>query len=302
MPDINWNALYGFWLTAEHRSFADASRDLPRGSAQALHKRVRALEGQENLNLKLLRSRGVKGVELTEAGRRVYELVDPVFRDFDRLIAELRGEGGGRLEIAATAFSSNHYVPAMIAAFGPMFPQVSVHLQMCESAEVIGLVESGAVDFGICAPFSGKPDGSEVKASTSLRTEIIAPLRHPLAGKSFQWADVVREPLVLPTRTSVLRQAFDELMRRENLSARVRVRAELTTPELSVEAVRAGFGIALIAVGPRLGKDLHGLWRTSPPPGLPNLEVGISCRTDRYLPRYMQCFLAIATEVLHRKP
>src|SRR5579872_5078812 len=104
MHNINWNAVYGFCLVSEHHSFAHAARALPFGSIQALHKRVRTLESKENLNLKLLRSRGVKGIELTEAGQRVFQLVAPVFRDFERLTAELRGEDSGSLHIAATAF------------------------------------------------------------------------------------------------------------------------------------------------------------------------------------------------------
>ena len=56
--------MYGFWLVAEHHSFAHAARALPFGSTQALHKRVRTLENRENLNMRLLRSRGVKGVSI----------------------------------------------------------------------------------------------------------------------------------------------------------------------------------------------------------------------------------------------
>jgi DNA-binding transcriptional LysR family regulator len=105
MPDINWNAVYGFWLVAEHGSFAAAARSLPRGSVQALQKRVRGLEKKHNLNLRLLRSRGAKGVELTEAGRRLYELLNPVFESFDALAGELRDEASGPLTVAMSTSS-----------------------------------------------------------------------------------------------------------------------------------------------------------------------------------------------------
>jgi DNA-binding transcriptional LysR family regulator len=80
MVDINWNAVYGFWLVSKYGSFAEAARALPRGTVQGLNKRVRQLESEQNLNLKPFRSRGIKGVELTESGRRLVALVDPVYR------------------------------------------------------------------------------------------------------------------------------------------------------------------------------------------------------------------------------
>src|SRR5579872_2085562 len=149
MTEINWNALYGFWLVAESHSFAAASRALRQDSSQALHKRVRKLE--EDFKLRLLRSRGAKGVELTEGGRRIFELVSPIFRDIDRLAAELRGEDSGPLHLAASDFTAHDFVPDILAVFCPMFPRVSVHLHMREPQEVVALAESGRIDFGMCA-------------------------------------------------------------------------------------------------------------------------------------------------------
>ena len=108
--DVNWNAVYSFWLVAQCGSFAEASRRLPSGTIQGLHKRVRQLEGESGLRLRLLKSRGVKGVELTEAGRQLQQLVNPVFCSFDQLTAELRGELTGTLRVATTALGAFNYI------------------------------------------------------------------------------------------------------------------------------------------------------------------------------------------------
>ena len=299
MKQINWNALYSFWLVAQHRSFTDAARTLPFGSVQALQKRVRTLENPENLNLRLLRSRGTRGVELTESGRRILSLIAPVFSDFHRLADELRGEDSGPLHICSTVFSSMHYLPDLVSAFSPKFPNVSVHVSLGEEAYVIGMLESSQADFGICSPFA-LPGNCEVKASIPMQVEIVVPSGHRLSRGVASWTDLLLEPLVLPERSSVVRRAFEVLMREKNLSGKIRINAELTTPELSLEAVRAGLGVALLVVGPRL--NFRDVARAVPPPGLPALRLCLLCRRDRYLSNYMRCFAEVAVSVFQMAP
>jgi LysR family cys regulon transcriptional activator len=208
MRDINWNAVYGFWLVAESHSFAAASRVLQQGSTQALHKRVRKLE--EDLKLPLLRSRGTKGVVLTEGGRRVFELISPIFRDIDRLTAELRGEDSGPLNVAASNFSAHDFVPDILAVFCPKFPNVSVHLHMREPQEVVALAESGRVDFGICA-FLTRLEKCEVKIATPLPLAILLPEGHRFCNGIPSWKELVQEPLILNEPGTLIRRTFDEL-------------------------------------------------------------------------------------------
>ena len=300
MPDINWNALYGFWLVAECGSFSEAARASPRGSAQALHKRIRRLESSENLRLCLLRSRGVKGVDLTPAGRALFQIVDPLFRDFDRIAAELREENEGPLTIAASEYCCHNYIADIMARYCGEFPKVSLLVHMADPADVLALLESGRYDFGICSPLA-KPASVEVKAGAPLLPRIIAPRRHNFGAGPLKWEDVLREPLILPERTATLRRAFDELMERLRLSDRVRVKAEFTTPELCVEAVRSGLGVALTNIASRFGRTLRDVAKICPPPGLPKLEVAVLCRGDRYLPRYMRAFVEVAGAVLKRE-
>ena len=299
MPDINWNAAYGFWLVAKHGSFAEAARALPRGSIQALHKRVRGLETKNNLDLHLLKSRGVKGVQLTEAGQRLYECLNQVFRDFDNLASDLRAEASGTLHVAATAFVAENYVSGIIAAFSPRFPDVSIHLRVCAPPEVMFQVENGRADIGICAPFGPLPAVTAARACP-MRLELLVPSgssKAPFAS----WEQIVKFPLILPEKTSVVRQAFDELMRKRGLESRVRVKAELTTPDLSLEAVRAGLGVAVVAAGPRFPAHPAGILRLNLPPGLPRLHLSVVTGKNHYTPSYMAAFLTAAVSTMSKR-
>ena len=298
MTDINWNALYGFWLVAESHSFAAASRVLRHDSSQALHKRVRKLE--EDLKLRLLRSRGTKGVELTEGGRRIFELVSPIFRDIDRLATELRGEDSGPLYVAASNFSAHDFVPDILSVYCPMFPNVSVHLHMTEPQEVVALAESGRVDFGICA-FLPRLEKCEVKVETPLPLAILLPKGHRFRNGIPSWKELLQEPLILPEPGTLIRSNFDELVNHEKLAGSLRVNAEFSsTPDISAGAVRAGLGVALVAVGPYTKMNGRGVLQVDPPPGLRPVRLSVICRRNRYLPRYMHSFLAAAAKVMRQ--
>jgi DNA-binding transcriptional LysR family regulator len=300
MTDINWNALYAFWLVAENHSFAAASRVLQHGSPQALHKRVRTLE--DDLKLRLLRSRGTKGLELTEGGRRVYELVSPIFRDIDRLTTELRGEDSGPLHVAASNFSAHDFVPDILSVFCPKFPNVSVHLHMREPQDVVALAESGRVDFGICA-FLTRLEKCEVKAETPLPLAILVPKGHRFRNGIPSWKELLREPLILPEPGTLIRSIFDELVNRQKLSGRLHVNAELSsTPDISAGAVRAGLGVALVARGRYTGMNCRGVLQVDPPPGLRQVRLSVICQKGRYLPKYMHSFLEAAAGVMRQDP
>jgi len=297
MPDVNWNAIYGFWLVAKYGSFAEAARALPRGTVQALNKRVRQLESAQNLDLRLFRSRGVKGVELTEAGLRLHALLDPVFTSFDVLAGELRGEDSGSLALATNGFAAYNYVPEILTSFHKAFPMILTSLRVRNSTEVISLVDKGLVDFGIGAMPIG-PTSLASAARMPSRVRLVALRGHRLVHGSITWTEVVRERLVLHERTSMLRQAFEDLLRRKNLTPKLQIAAEVDSSELAFEMVRAGFGVALVPIGHRDGARLKGLATIRPPQGLPDLDGAILYRADRYLPKYMTWFLETATNII----
>jgi DNA-binding transcriptional LysR family regulator len=289
MLDINWNALYSFWLVAEHGSFAAAARATPHGTVQALFKRVKQLEDTSNLNLKLFRSRGAKGVELTEAGLKLRRFLDPVFRSLDAITSDLRGEDSGSMVVAAVPYATYNYGHEIIRHFHEAFPKVNLTVKVRPYADIMDLLEKGHADFGFCTP---PREGRHLIAGARapISVDIIAPHGHRLTRGAITWKDVAREPLIVPARDTPLRLALERLLQRAGLLAKCRVAGEINETELAVESVRGGAGVAIIGVGPRLALHLDGLARIAPPPNLPTFEIGLLHRADRYLPHYMRAF------------
>ncbi len=297
MRHLNWNGLYSFWLVARSGSFAEAARRLPSTTAQALHKRVRQLEWEQGLHLKLLRSRGVKGIELTEAGRRLLELVDPVFGGLPLLAADLRREDAGPLAMATTGFVANNYLPRVMREFRARYPGVLVSVRVRSESDVVAAAAGGQVDLGIGA-LAGSPEGLTVAARAPLTIWLIGPARFRWDGARTSWSDVLRHPLVLHERVSVLRVALEQLLSRKNLLAKMTIAAEVTTPELLLEMVRAGFGVGVIPLGPRLADSLSDLSAIAPPEGLPRIDIAVFHKRNRYLPRYMKAFVETVAGVI----
>ena len=291
--DVNWNAVYSFWLVAQCGSFAEASRRLPSGTIQGLHKRVRQLEGESGLRLRLLKSRGVKGVELTEAGRQLQQLVNPVFCSFDQLTAELRGELTGTLRVATTALGAFNYIPRILADFRAAFPKVSVSVRIRNETEVIALADSGLVDFAIAAA-PARSERLTVTARTRISFQLVAPPEHRWPAGSLSWRQVLEQPLIVPERVSGIRVSLEEMLTRRKLISKLLVSAEVTSPELAVELVRGGFGVALIPHAPRLADSLVDLCVVDVPPGLEEKNIAVMHNDELYLPAYMKRFREIA--------
>lgn len=304
MPVLNWNALYDFWLVAEYGSFAAASRQRPWGSAQALHKRVRELEKKENLDLKLLRSRGVRGVELTEAGRQICRLVDPVFRSFDLVASELRGEASGTLTVALTRYASDNYGTELMSGVKALLPSFSAAFFERPLLDVHALVEAGKVDLAIASPPEHESHDLEVFAKIPMSIELLAPASHPLARDRRQrkWRQVLEYPMILLDRGTLIRKAFDHVVQRTQLTGRLRVAAEVSTVELAVSGVRAGLGIALVPVGPRRAKELEDVARLQPPSGLATVNLAVMHNRSRYVPKYVRTILEFCAEMVRAEP
>ncbi len=301
MIDTNWNAVYGFWLVAQHGSFRKAAEALPRGSVQALHKRVRQLEQSDSLNVKLLRSRGVKGVELTEAGRKLHKLLNPVFRPFDEIISELRTEDVGNLTIGLSNYASFNYLPAALPEFHKRYPKVSVKLRVGETDELMAMLERAEGDLSICS-IPERYHSIVIKARRHMPPRLLVPQGHRLTREPITWENLLREPIIILDRSTTLRRSLEAALTHLGLFAKLHIVAEMPRVHLAVEAVRAGMGVAIVPTGPEYGKLIRGLQDLKPPKGLPGIRLAIMYRNDRYVPRYMRAFIEIAERVMKGVP
>lgn len=92
-----------------------------------------------------------RGLKLTDAGEKLYEIVSPAFRDIDRAIDLVRQQGvsQGTVRLAAVHTLSYYFTSDVIAGFISNKPNVNLSLMGRSSPEVVALVESGNAELGL---------------------------------------------------------------------------------------------------------------------------------------------------------
>ena len=135
---MDLNALADFNLVALHAGFGRASRASGRSKA-TLSRRVADLE--EQLGVRLI-ERGVKGLELTEAGQQLLSRTEgPMHEVVDAFTSTREGTGrvAGRLRIAAPILFSQLAMGRLCADFRRQYPDVTV--EVVADDRVVNLVE-----------------------------------------------------------------------------------------------------------------------------------------------------------------
>src|SRR5207249_338538 len=119
---------------------------------------VRELE--ENLGLRLF-DRHTRTLNLTKAGSEILPLARKALADLDSVIgssSELKALGRGRVSIAASSLQAALMLPRVIKEFAELHPGVRVDLHDVPQPDVLEMVRSGAVDFGIGTESSARHD------------------------------------------------------------------------------------------------------------------------------------------------
>ncbi|MFF4383150.1 LysR family transcriptional regulator [Kitasatospora sp. NPDC001547] len=269
--DLDLRKLRYFVAVAEHRQFGRAAQELFI-TQPVLSRQIRSFERE--LGCRLF-TRTTRTVELTEAGRQLYQeaaLIGTVVGTALRRVREA-ARGEQRLVVA---FSPGLHVSEAIRAFTARHPQVAVDVLPLRWWEQDAPLRDGRAHLGLLRrPFDDTglrtvPVGQEAKVAC-------LPVTHPLAGRTaLTTADLDGEPVLdaRTRRTSSLDEKF--------------------------ELIASGQGIALVPVSVAGSYSRPGLVYL---PVTDSLPVGICLAVpegDR--PGPVAAFLDIATATLRPPP
>lgn len=241
-----------FAAAARHGSLSAAARELGI-SQQAASARVRVLERTTDVRL-LVRSR--RGVELTEAGSTVLAWAHEVIDAADRLregLATLSGAAHPRsLTVGASQTIAAHLLPGWLVTLRRQQEDAGnaptpVQLHTANSADVIGLVRSGAIDLGLIETPNVPEDlGHSTVGADPLVVAVAA--GHPWASRTgVTLAEVAATPLVMREAGSGTRAAFDRATARVRDLAPPFAAATLGTEAAVRTAVAHGIAPAVVS-------------------------------------------------------
>lgn len=203
---MNYHHLRLFWMIARSGGVGAAARELHL-SASAVSIQLRTLE--DRLGHRLFDRLGRRMV-LTEAGRIALDYADTIFAAGDELKAVLAGAATGarRLRVGAQTTLSRNFQTAFLA---PVLSDDSVTLTLRSGSLRVLVADLEAQLLDVVLSNEPAPTG----AAGALRTVMID--EQPVAfvgapGPTLRFPDDIRGlPVIIPSRDSDIRRAFDRL-------------------------------------------------------------------------------------------
>jgi LysR family transcriptional activator of nhaA len=216
MAGLNFHHLRYFHAIAETGGLTRAARRL-NVSPSALSVQLKELEGQ--FGQELFERRGRRLV-LTEAGRVALDYAATVFQAGDELVRVMRGFGPAArksVRIGAVATLSRNF---QLGFLKPLIAKPNVEL-IVHSGSFEDMLEELATDhFDLVLSNTPAPSDGDMAWENHLIDQQPVSLvsRPPGKGERFRFPDSLKDtPVLLPSRPSGLRVAFDALMDKKGI-------------------------------------------------------------------------------------
>ncbi len=230
-----------FAAVARHKHFTRAAEALY-VTQPALSQQIRRLEAE--LGLALLR-RTSRGVELTAAGADLLVHAEAILAEVERARAQMdrhTGVSRGVVRVAATAADAPR-LPEALAAFHGEHPGIQIGLRQGSAAEVIALVQAGAVDVAVLA-LTDEPAGVVVHPLAVEPLRVAVAVDDELAGATIALGDLRGRPFILAEPGSALRETVMGAAQAVGFSPLPLF--EVGDPLTVRFLVRAGLGISVV--------------------------------------------------------
>jgi DNA-binding transcriptional LysR family regulator len=241
--DVALNQIRSFVTVARLKSFTRAAK-LLNVSQPALTVQIRRLE--ETLKARLL-DRTSRSVELTRAGADVLVGFERLLQDVEALVLDVRegtAKQRGTVRLAALPSIASGIVPDAIQSFRATRPNVYFALRDVIAKQVIDLVRSEEVDFGVVGGDTSQP-GVEIMFSVQDHMHVVYPAGHKIGREqAVTIAHLTQYPLIMMASDTSVRAVVDTAFHQHGLMPNPA--CEATYMMTAVAMVRAGLGLAIL--------------------------------------------------------
>lgn len=208
------------------------------------------LQDAEDIFATPLFGRSVRGLSPTIVGQHVIRYAQRTINRTAQVVSDvgtLRAGGAGSLAIGAIMASMTDVLPAALVELRRRRPYLVVHLTATTSDEIVGLLDKGQLELGLCR--LTQPEQAARYAFEELFDEeyrIFVAHDHPLAGVSATTlADLVDLPWVMQPRSSPSRQVLQAAFAAQGLPT-PRSRLETTSRFALLQLVQRAGMISLL--------------------------------------------------------
>lgn len=205
----------------------------------------------ENEYKEALFYRKERGVELTPAGKVLYEYakrIDRIYDEASEEIGALSGKMRGMLRIGATLTIGEYVLPSVMGQFKTAYPQVDILLEVENTQKVVELVASGLFDCGLV---EGPFDNGLIRAEKLSDDELVMVCspRHRLADASdVLLEDILREQFIMREPGSGTRRVFeDALVQAGHDVAKLKILMQLGSTQAIKALVSQNLGLSVLS-------------------------------------------------------
>ncbi|MES9971351.1 MAG: LysR substrate-binding domain-containing protein [Candidatus Thiodiazotropha sp.] len=248
---------------------------------------------EKELGTQLFVRKGKRLIALTAAGEEVLNYARQALSIRENILAIGRDhveESSGVLRIGTTHTQARYVLPAVIRAFRPLFPTVSLQIHQGTPQELVEMAINDRVDFSICTEELG--DHSSLNAIPCYRwnRSLIALKDHPvLAEKSLSLERICDYPLITYTFGFTGANHMQTTFARAGLQPNVVLTAADT--DVIKTYVREGMGVGLIASMAYSAEQDKEMAIRDLGNMLPWETTWVAYHKDKYLRRYQQKFI-----------
>ncbi|OLL32406.1 LysR family transcriptional regulator [Burkholderia sp. SRS-W-2-2016] len=213
-------------------------------ASSAVSRRIAEIEALIGLPVIQRQSRGIT---VTPVGETVLRYALAILGNIEQMSAELsRFSSGvkGRVRVVANLSSIVQFLPEDVAAFGRVYPDVSIELEEENSSDVLRLVTEHGADFGICNPVAGSEAFEQIPYRQD-RLAVLVPGAHRLAGATRAGFDELLNDSFVGLRSE---SALTRLLTQQAAAAgrQLDVRIRVSSLDALCRMVHAGLGIAVV--------------------------------------------------------
>jgi len=201
---------------------------------------------EAELGTKLFTRRG-KSIQLTQAGRSLYEQVDTLIQRslaLQQAMKDIVAGETGHIHLGATEPTASLRLTPLLVEFCNTYPKLHLTVEVGDSRVISQRIASGALDAGICAP----PDPSMGLSFEPLFAEplaVVLPEDHPLAQREhLSPNDLFEQKVLLTDRGCEYRGMIETVLLSQGGNSFSGI--EMGSAEMLKRAVQGKLGIAIV--------------------------------------------------------
>lgn len=286
--DVSLRQVRAFLTIARVKSFTGSAAML-NVTQPALTMQVRRLE--EALGVTLF-DRDTRSVELTRVGRDLMPAFERTLEDFEAALGSARDiatQARGIVRLASLPSVAASVLPDAILSFRQKRPNVVFDLKDVIAGQVLNLVQSEQVDFGVMGGAVKAPDAQTIFEAQD-RLYVIYPKGHEIGRlKAVTPAALAEFPLILMQRDTSVRAIVETGFHAAGLMPKAT--CEAIYMMTAVGMVRAGLGLTILPGSAREIKAEPGLQSRPIDDPMFTRPVSVIKKQGRTLPPLSQAFL-----------